>query len=144
MAIEDLKPRQGKVELVAEVVDMGEIRSFEKFGKSGKVCNATIRDATGEVRLTLWNEQIDMLKVGDKIKITNGYVNEWQGEKQLTTGKFGKLEVMSSGEAAEKPAKAKPAAPPSEEEVTQDELQEAEESYDTAEEEPDVDEEKVE
>ena len=44
--------------------------------------------------LTLWNEQIEKVKIGNKIAITNGYVGEWQGEKQLTTGKFGTLEVI--------------------------------------------------
>ena len=33
-----------------------------------------------------------------KVKITNGYVSEFQGELQLTTGKFGKLEVLETGE----------------------------------------------
>ena len=32
---------------------------------------------------------------------TNGYVNEFQGEKQLTAGRFGKLEVIN-GEVEEK------------------------------------------
>ena len=34
-----------------------------------------------------------------KIKITNGYVNEFQGESQVTAGKFGKLEILGEGEA---------------------------------------------
>ena len=38
----------------------------------------------------------DNLKAGDKIKVTNGYVNEFQGEMQLTAGKFGKLEVVKN------------------------------------------------
>ncbi|MBW2992346.1 hypothetical protein KY345_03975 [Candidatus Woesearchaeota archaeon] len=96
MPIKDLQPKQGNVEVEAEVVDKGEIREFQKFGKIGRVCNAKIKDSTGTIALTLWNEQIDQVKIGDKIKITNGYVNEWQGEMQLTTGKFGKLEVLES------------------------------------------------
>ena len=118
MAITDLKPKQGNVEVMAEVVDIGEIREFQKFGKSGRVANATVRDATGEIKLTLWNEQIDQVKVGDKIHIKNGYVNEWQGEKQLSTGKFGTLEVVGEGAApAEEPAAEAPAEKPAEEPV---------------------------
>ena len=96
MAIKDLQPRQGKADIEAEVIDKEEPRTFNKFGKEGRVCNATIKDATGTIKLTLWNEQIDQVNVGDKIKISNGYVNEWQGEMQLTTGKFGKLDVLES------------------------------------------------
>jgi hypothetical protein len=50
------------------------------------------------MKLTLWNEQIEQVKVGDKVKISNGYVNEFQGELQLTTGKFGKLEVLGKSD----------------------------------------------
>lgn len=94
MQISELKARQGKVELEAEITQKGEIRTFDKFGKQGRVCNATIKDDSGEMKLTLWNDEIDTVKVGDKIKISNGYVNEFQGEKQLTAGRFGKLEVL--------------------------------------------------
>lgn len=94
MAIKDLKVREGKVELIAEIIEIGDIREFEKFGKSGKVANAIIKDDTGTVKLSLWNEQIDQVRIGDKVKVQNGYVNEYQGEPQLTTGKFGTLEVL--------------------------------------------------
>ncbi len=97
MAIKDLQARQGQVDLIAEITEKGDIREFEKFGKQGRVCNAKIKDATGEMSLTLWNEQIDQVKVGNKIHIINGWVSEWQGEKQLSTGKFGQLEIVGEG-----------------------------------------------
>lgn len=97
MAIKDLQARQGQVDLIAEVTEKGDVREFQKFGKTGRVCNAKIKDETGEMALTLWNEQIDKVKVGDKIHIINGYVSEWQGEKQLTTGRFGQLEIVGEG-----------------------------------------------
>ena len=92
--IKDLKAREGNVDVVVEVVSKEEPREFEKFGKTGKVCNAVIKDESGETKLTLWNDDIDKVNIGDKLHITNGYVNEWQGDLQLTTGKFGKLEVV--------------------------------------------------
>lgn len=98
MQIKDLQPRQGKVELVVEVIEKGDTREFDKFGNKGKVCSAKAKDASGEIILSLWNEQIDKVKVGSTVKITNGYVSEFQGEKQLTTGKYGKLEIVSEGE----------------------------------------------
>ena len=98
MQISELQPRLGKVELEAEVIEKGELREFEKFGKSGKVCNAKVKDATGEIVLTLWNDEIDQVDVGDMIKVSNGWVSEWQGEMQLSAGKFGTLEVVKKGE----------------------------------------------
>ena len=96
MKISDLKPRMGKIEIELTVDDVGEVREFDKFGKKGRVCNATVSDDSGKIKLTLWNDEIDKVKKGDKIKISNGYVNEFQGEMQLTAGRFGKLEVIAS------------------------------------------------
>ena len=110
MAIKDLKIREGNVDLVAEVIDKAEVREFQKFGKPGRVCNAKIKDDSGEVTMTLWNEDIDKVKVGDKIHIKNGWVGEWQGDPQVSTGRNGTLEVVGSSEGTSE-APAEEAAP---------------------------------
>jgi replication factor A1 len=93
MKIKELKPRMGNVEAEVEVVSVGEVREFEKYGKQGRVATAVVKDATGEIEMSLWNEQIDEVKPGCKVKITNGYISEWQSKSQLTTGKFGTMTV---------------------------------------------------
>ena len=98
MKISELTPRQGSVELTGEVIEIEEPRTFNKFGKEGRVANAVLKDESGQIKLTLWNEQIDQVKQGSKVTIKNGYVNEWQGEMQLTTGKFGTMEVVQGAE----------------------------------------------
>ncbi len=100
MKISELKPKQGSIELTAEVVEVGEARTFNKFGKEGKVADAVIKDGSGQIRLSLWNEQADRVKAGDTINIKNGYVNEWQGELQLTTGRLGTIEVVPARTSA--------------------------------------------
>ncbi|VVC04740.1 Single-stranded DNA binding protein Ssb [Candidatus Bilamarchaeum dharawalense] len=94
MKISELKPGTGSVTIEAEVVSMDSEREINKYGRKLRVGNATIKDDSGSVTLVLWNDQIDSVKAGDKIKIENGYVNEWQGASQLTLGKFGKLTVL--------------------------------------------------
>ncbi|RMF05117.1 hypothetical protein D6764_05515 [Candidatus Woesearchaeota archaeon] len=94
MKVSELQPRQGKVEITGKVTEVGQVREFQKFGNTGRVANAKLQDESGEITLTLWNEQIDMVKPGCTVRISNGYVSEWQGEKQLSTGRFGKLEVL--------------------------------------------------
>ena len=103
MEIKDLKPRQGSVEVTATVIDKSEPRSFDKQGNKGTVCKATIKDDSGSIVLTLWNDEVSKISIGDKIKITNGYVSEWQGELQLSAGKFGKLEVVEKGASVPAP-----------------------------------------
>jgi replication factor A1 len=99
MEIKDVQANQGNVDIVAQVSVKEDERTFEKFGKSGRVCSAMIKDATGEIKLTLWNDDVDSVKVGDKIHIQNGWCSEYQGEKQLSSGKFGKIEVVDAGPA---------------------------------------------
>jgi replication factor A1 len=55
-----------------------------------------LKDDSGEIKLSLWDDQIDQVKQGSKVRITNGYTNSFRGELRLNVGKFGKLEVLES------------------------------------------------
>lgn len=94
MQINELKAGQKSVDIEVEVSSIGEVREFQKYGRQGRVATAVVKDDSGEINLTLWNEDIDNVKEGARIKVENGYVNEFQGEAQLTAGKFGKLIVL--------------------------------------------------
>lgn len=94
MEIKDLQAKQGKVDITVEIASKEEPKEFQKFGMNGKLCNCMAKDDSGEIKLTLWNDQVDQVNVGDKVQITNGYVSEYKGELQLSTGKFGKIEVV--------------------------------------------------
>jgi len=99
MNISELTPRQGNVEVEGTITEVGETKTFRKFDKDLKVSDAILKDDSGTVKLTLWNDDAERFKAGDKIKVVNGYVNEFQGEMQLTAGKFGSLEKVGEGEA---------------------------------------------
>ena len=127
--IGDVKPLEKRLNVVFQVTDVGEEREINKrSGETHRVCDFTVADDTAAITLTLWNEDIDKVKVGDKIHIKNGWVGEWQGEPQLSTGRFGELDVVGSSDgaaeaskeeapAAEAPAEDKPSEPKVEEEV---------------------------
>jgi len=106
MQIKDIQSGQGKIDVVVDIVSIDEPRTFEKFGRQGKVANAKAKDESGEITMTLWNEQCDLVKEGMKVKIINGWCNEYKGEKQLSTGKFGRLEIVDGEdeESASEPA----------------------------------------
>lgn len=119
--IKDLQARQGNIELTAEVVSVSESRSISKPGFSGRVATAVLKDETGQIKLSLWNDQIDQVSEGAKVKITKGYVSEWQGELQLSTGKFGMLEVLEKGKAPAKKQE-EPKQEESEEDFTEEDI----------------------
>ena len=101
MKISELTIRQGNVDVQGTIKEIGDIKTFNKFGRELRVADAILEDDSGTIKLTLWNDDASKFKSGDKVKITNGYVNEFQGEKQLTSGKFGKLEKVGEGEETE-------------------------------------------
>ncbi|UCH31977.1 MAG: DNA-binding protein [Candidatus Bathyarchaeota archaeon] len=59
-----------------------------------RVANAIISDGTGQIKLTLWNDDIEKVNVDDTVKVENGYVSSFRGEIQLTAGRQGKLSVI--------------------------------------------------
>jgi len=93
--IKDLRNGMRQVSVEAKVVEKGdprEVRSRYK-DETYQVADATVADETGSIKLTLWNEQIDQVNVGNKVKIENGYVTSFRGEVQLNVGKFGTMIV---------------------------------------------------
>jgi replication factor A1 len=95
MKISELKPRTAIPEITLEVVSKAEARNFASERGSGKVCSLAAKDEDGkEVKVTLWNDDCTLVKEGDRIKIENGWCGEYQGEKQVSAGKFGKLTVL--------------------------------------------------
>lgn len=96
MRISDIRSGMSKVTIdAAEVVSISEAREVRlKDGSKAKVADCIIKDDSGRIRLTLWNDQIDMVREGSKISITNGYTKEFKGENTLNIGRYGKLDVI--------------------------------------------------
>ena len=92
MKIADLKGEVSKVDVEGEVVEKGEVRTVNlRAGGTSTVADATIKDDSGTIKLSLWGEQINSVDVGDKVKIENGYTKAFRGEVQLNIGRYGKM-----------------------------------------------------
>jgi len=95
MKIIELRPGMKRVEIAARVLNISETREVTtRAGEQSRVATADVSDDSGTVKLTLWNEQIDQVKVNDSVKIENGYVTSFRGETQLNVGRYGKLTVQ--------------------------------------------------
>lgn len=99
MNISELRDGLRSVNVVAKVVDISEPREVRsRFGnQTFRVATATISDETGTTKLTLWNEQIDTVNIGDTVNVENGYIKTFRGEIQLNVGRYGKLTVTQIG-----------------------------------------------
>jgi len=93
MKVKDLK--EGKVdEIELEIVEVGEERNVRSKLGSSRVCDVIAQDETGRIKVTLWNDEIERIKGAQRIKITNGWVKEWNNELQLSAGRYGRLEAI--------------------------------------------------
>jgi len=95
MKIRDLRNGMKNVSVEAKVVEKSEAREvLSRFkDETYRVATAIIADETGKIKLTLWNEQINQVKIDDAVKVENGYVTSFKGEIQLNVGKYGTLTV---------------------------------------------------
>ncbi len=95
MKIRDLRNGMKRVEVEAKVLEKTTPREVMSRYKDEtyRVADAKIDDGTGQIKLTLWNEQIDQVSENDTVKIENGYVTSFRGEIQLNVGRYGKLTV---------------------------------------------------
>ncbi len=101
--IEDLKSGMKRVDLNARILEITKPKSvFTRFGNSATVTNAKITDETGIINLSLWNDQIDTVSVGDIIQIENGHVVTFRGERQLRVGKRGHVSVVKKSDSSSK------------------------------------------
>jgi replication factor A1 len=95
MKISELKPGMRRVDVTAKVLNLSETREVTtRTGEQSRVATADVTDESGTVKLTLWNEQIDQVKVNSNVIIENGYVTSFRGETQLNVGRYGKLTVQ--------------------------------------------------
>jgi replication factor A1 len=90
--ISDSRTGMKQVNLKAKVLEITKpTLVFTRFGTYAKVANALISDETGTIKLCLWNEQINLISVGDVLQIENANVSKFRGERQLRIGKHGTL-----------------------------------------------------
>ncbi len=95
LQIKDLKNGMKRVNVEAKVLEKEGAREVMSRYKDEtyRVANATISDGSGQIKLTLWNDQIEQVSENNTVKIENGYVTSFRGEIQLNVGRYGKLTV---------------------------------------------------
>jgi len=94
MMIGELKDGMRRVDIEGTIEAISEPRTVNlRTGGTAKVADATFKDDSGSINLSLWDDQISSVQVGSKVKVENGYTNSFRGEVRLNVGRYGKLEV---------------------------------------------------
>ena len=94
MKISDIKLGMSGISVEAKIVEVGESRDVNtKYGVK-TVADAVLEDGTGQIKLSLWENQIDSVSVGDNVTVRGAYVTQFRDVIQLNIPKSGKLEVV--------------------------------------------------
>ena len=73
--IADIEPGMNEVKFLGKVTAIGDVRTFERDGDDGegRVCNVDVADASGSVRVALWDEMAtaaaEELEVGQVLRV---------------------------------------------------------------------------
>ncbi len=85
--------------LRVRVLIKNEVRTVKtKDGEAHQVVDAQVGDSTGQILLSVWDEKIELIREGDLIDITNGYVTRFKGRYRLNLGRYGGLERVEDDE----------------------------------------------
>jgi replication factor A1 len=97
--VAELKDRE-EITIELEVTKIADIKEFEKrTGGRGRVRNLSVRDDTGNCRLALWDDDVDLvekmeIQVGTKLSCTDCFVKKTDFGTDITKGKNGKIDKI--------------------------------------------------
>ena len=84
------------VDVTGKIVEVPPIKPvISRWGSECYVSNVMISDETGSIRLSLWNKQIDKVRVGDEVELTNCYVSRFAGQTQLRLKRKSTMSVIN-------------------------------------------------
>lgn len=92
MKANDIKGKGPVDELTVTIKEKGEPK--EVRDGSLMLCECTAEDDSGEIILTLWNDDIEKYSEGDTLRVTKGWASEYQGKVSVSSGKFGQIEKV--------------------------------------------------
>ncbi|MBW3014945.1 hypothetical protein KY330_00825 [Candidatus Woesearchaeota archaeon] len=102
LQVKNVLPGLRNVEIVGKVQRVFDVKEFKVGEREGKVLSMVVGDETGVIRAVLWNDQVDLgknLKEGDIVRVSNAYVKENQGRKEIHLNDKSKLEINPPGES---------------------------------------------
>lgn len=84
------------IDVTAKIIDVPPIKPVvTRWGSECYVSNVKIADDTGSIRLSLWNGQVDKVRAGDEVELTNCYVSRFAGQPQLRLRRKSTMSVIN-------------------------------------------------
>ena len=93
MKINEIKNGMSGVFTEGEITEKSEPRTVNTRYGPRSVATVRLEDETGTIKMSLWEEQIDKVNIGDKVSISGAFVTEFRNEIQLNIPRSGKLMI---------------------------------------------------
>jgi len=95
--IKDLNSETRRFNLNAKVTEKSSPRTIlSRWGDVLLLSTTTISDRSGTIKLPLWKDQVDMVSVGDRLRIENARLKRFRGELQVKLDRLAKLSVVEN------------------------------------------------
>ena len=96
MKLNELEKNKKVISLVGTISHLDEPKETPT---GAKLQEGVFEDETGQVKITLWGEEANKYKVGEKVLMETGWCKEFEGALQISTGKFGKMKAIPNEKA---------------------------------------------
>lgn len=96
VSISSLRPGDRRVNVKFKVIKKlseREVFSRRDFTRH-RVAELLVSDDTGTIILTLWDENVNKVKVNGTYRVLNGYVTTFRGSPRLNVGRYGRIEEV--------------------------------------------------
>jgi replication factor A1 len=94
LKINEIEPGMNGVSMEGQIIEKSDPRSVNTRYGQRSVADVKLEDETGTIKLSLWEQQIDLVNVGDRVSITGAYVTEYRDVIQLNIPRSGTIEVI--------------------------------------------------
>lgn len=94
LTVEELEADSDDVEIEGTIKKLPTPRAVSTQYGQKRIVTVVFEDGTGEIDLTLWEEEIDAIEEGADVQIEGAYVREWADDIQLNIGRDGNIEMV--------------------------------------------------
>ena len=105
LEIRNVVPKMRTLDMTARIANIFPVKEFESKGRKGKVASVILGDQTGTIRLTLWDQQtemIDKLKPGMAVEVFGGYTREgMDGSAEIRLSGKGGIKILEKSDLPE-------------------------------------------
>ncbi len=95
MKISDIKVGMNNIAIQAKIIDKSDARNVQTRYGPRSVADIILEDDSGQISLSLWENDINSVTVGDIVNIAGAYTTQFKDKLQLNVPrKTGKIEVV--------------------------------------------------